>query len=324
MRDIFVRIVDTRPTERASGLPLPAGAPLLGIGGGPLGGLFRHVPEEEAVATVERAWQAGVRLFDVAPLYGHGRAERLMGAVLAAKPREEFVLSTKVGRLLRPSAGPGGSEFLDADDRGPVFDYSADGVRRSLEESLERLGLDRVDVVLIHDPEEHLDQAVREAQPALARLRDEGVVAAVGVGTNHASTVVRFARETDVDCALLAGRVTLLDRSGADEALPACADRGVPVIAGGVFNSGILADTASGTFDYAPAGEAQRRRGEELRRRCAARGVPLTAAALQFPLRQPAVAAVVVGVRSPAEVDADLAAFRTEIPAALWSELDDA
>ena len=309
---------------RVPGTRLPAVATALGIGGGPLGGLFRHVPEEDACAAVERAWEHGLRLFDVAPLYGHGRAERLLGSVLRAKPRDSFVLSTKVGRLLRPTGGSGRSDFADADPgREPVFDYSADGVRRSLEESLERLGLDRVDVVYIHDPEEHLDQAIGEAMPALTRLREEGVVAAVGVGTNVASTLARFAGETDIDCALLAGRVTLLDRSGADEALPRCAERGIAVVAGGVFNSGILADPSpAGTYDYAPPDEALRRRADELGERCAAHGVPLAAAAMQFPLRHPAVAAVVVGVRSPAEVDADVAAFETEIPEQLWQELE--
>ncbi len=315
-------MVNTRIADRHAGGSFPAAATVLGIGGGPLGGLFRHVPEAQAVATVERAWEAGVRLFDVAPFYGHGRAERLVGRVLREQPRDAFVLSTKVGRLLRPAASAEPTDFVDADALQPVFDYSADGVRRSLEESLERLGLDRIDVALIHDPERHLEQAVGEAQPALARLRDEGVLGAVGVGTNHPSTVARFARETDIDCALLANRVTLLDRSGLEEALPLCAEHGIAVVAGGVFNSGILADTsAAGTYDYAPAGEAARRRVEGLRATCARYGVPLTAAALQFPLRQPGVAAVVVGVRTPAEVDANLAAFQIEIPDRLWDEL---
>jgi D-threo-aldose 1-dehydrogenase len=302
---------------------LPAAASRLGIGGGPLGGLFRHVPEEDAIATVERAWEAGVRLFDVAPFYGHGRAERLVGGVLRTKPRESFVLSTKVGRLLRDGAATAPSAFVDADALEPQFDYSADGVRRSLEESLDRLGLDRVDVALIHDPEEHLDEALDEAYPALAELRHEGVVSAIGVGTNYPSTLARFARETDADCALLANRVTLLDRSGLDEALPLCAEYDVAVVAGGVFNSGILADPdGAGTYDYAPADEDARRRVQRLRAICDRHGVPLAAAAVQFPLRQPAVAAVVVGVRTPAEVAANVAAFEATIPDELWSDLE--
>ena len=161
----------TNLADRVPGTRLPGVATVLGVGCGPLGGLFRHVPEEEALATVERAWQVGVRLFDVAPLYGHGRAERLVGSVLRTKPRDAFVLSTKVGRLLRRTAASGPTDFVDADEREPVFDFSADGVRRSLEESLERLGLDRVDVVLIHDPEQHLDQAVGEARGTRAAPR---------------------------------------------------------------------------------------------------------------------------------------------------------
>ncbi len=313
--------MNTTVAERSPGTRLPTAATVLGVGGGPLGGLFRHVAEEEALATVERAWDLGVRLFDVAPLYGHGRSERLIGTALRGKPRAEFVLSTKVGRLLRPTS-PEPTDFVDADELCPVFDFSADGVRRSLEESLDRLGLDSVDIVLIHDPEQHLDQAMKEAHPALVRLRNEGIVKAAGVGTNYASTLTRFARETDLDCALLAGRTTLLERSGCEEALPLCAELGIAVIAGGVFNSGILAGTSErGMYDYAPADAVTRSRVAELRALCDRHGVPLTAAALQFPLRQPAVAAAVVGVRTPAEVDADVAAFEVEIPAAFWSDL---
>ncbi|HEY6961015.1 MAG TPA: aldo/keto reductase [Gaiellaceae bacterium] len=316
--------MDTSAADPVRGGRLPPAATVLGIGGGPLGGLFRHVPEEDAVAAVERAWGAGLRLFDVAPLYGHGRAERLMGAVLRTKPRASYVLSTKVGRLLRERGEREPTGFVDADPVQPVFDYSADGVRRSLEESLVRLGVDRVDVVLIHDPEQHLDQALVEAQQALVRLRDEGMVGAVGVGTNFAATVARFAREADIDCALLAGRITLLEKSGLEEALPLCAERGISVVAGGVFNSGILADASpGGTYDYARADDETRGRVAVLRQRCAVHGVPLTAAALRYPLRHAAVSAVVVGVRSADEVDANVAAFATDIPDALWAELDD-
>ena len=200
----------------AARLPPPATA--LGLGGGPLGGLFSPVPAETAHAVVERSWGHGIRLFDVAPLYGHGRAERFVGDVLSTKPRDEFVLSTKVGRLLRAEAAGQPSDFAETEGVGPVFDFSRSGIRRSLEESLERLGLDRVDIVYVHDPDDHLEQALAEAQPELERLRDEGVVRAIGVGTNRTATLSRFAREADIDCALLANRVTLLDRTGADEA----------------------------------------------------------------------------------------------------------
>jgi D-threo-aldose 1-dehydrogenase len=294
----------------------------LGVGGGPLGGLFSPVSAEAAEAVIERAWEQGLRLFDVAPLYGHGRTERFVGRVLRTKPRDEFVLSTKVGRLLRAEAAGEPSDFAETEGVGPVFDFSAIGVRRSLEESLERLGLDRVDVVYLHDPEDHLDQAMQEALPELARLRDEGVVKAIGVGSNRAETVVRFVREADLDCVLLANRLTLLDRSGEDEALPLCTERNVEVIAGGVFNSGVLASPrAATTYEYAPVPDDVRARAVELEQICAGYGVPLAAAAVQFPLRHPAVAAVVVGVRSVAELDENIAAFHAPLPAELWNEL---
>jgi D-threo-aldose 1-dehydrogenase len=300
----------------------PSLATKLGLGGGPLGGLFAPVSSQTAEAVIERAWGHGIRLFDVAPLYGHGRAERFVGRVLRTKPRDEFVLSTKVGRLLRAEAAGEPSDFAETGGVGPVFDFSAAGVRRSLEESLERLGLDRVDVVYLHDPEEHLDQALREALPALARLRDEGVVGGIGVGTNRVETVVRFVRDADVDCVLLANRVTLLDRSGEAGALPLGAERDVAVLAGGVFNSGVLASPeGSPTYDYAPAPDDVRVRALALERICERHGVPLAAAAVQFPLRHPAVTSVVVGVRSVAELDGNVAAFDTPLPDELWSEL---
>jgi D-threo-aldose 1-dehydrogenase len=310
-----------RASTPVSGGRLPPQATVLGLGGGPLGGLFAPVSEETAHAIVERAWGHGIRLFDVAPLYGHGRSERFVGDVLRAKPRGEFVLSTKVGRLLRAEAAGERSDFAETEGVGPVFDFSRDGVRRSLEESLERLGLDRVDVVYLHDPESHLEQALSDGCGELERLRDEGVVRAIGVGTNSASTLARFARETAIDCALLAGRLTLLDHADADEALALCVERGISVVAGGVFNSGLLADPrgAATTFDYRSASDRMRARARALDETCRNNGVDLKAAAIQFPLRRPAVAAVLVGVRDVAELDADVAAFEAEIPPALWS-----
>ena len=247
-----------------------------------------------------------------------------MGSVLRHKPRDQFALSTKVGRVLRPGRSRL-SDFVDAEDFTPVFDFSRDGVRRSLEESLQRLGLDRVDTLLIHDPEEHLDEAVGSAQPELARMRDEGVVDAIGVGTNYVSTLVRFARETDIDCALLAGRFTLLDRSGAEEALPLCQERRVRVVIGGVYNSGVLANPERNQmYDYAPVSPRMRERIALLRELCSRYRVPLAAAALQFPLGHAAVSDVVVGVRTPSEVDENVNAFGLEIPDSLWRALRDA
>jgi D-threo-aldose 1-dehydrogenase len=277
----------------------------LGLGCAPLGGLYSAVSEEDARATLDRAWELGLRAFDTAPLYGSGLSEQRVGAALRERPRHQFTLSTKVGRLVR--AGE------------PVFDFSYDGALRSLEESLERLGLDRVDVVLIHDPDDHYEEAVAGAYPAVERLRAEGVVGAIGVGMNQWEIPARFVRETDIDCVLLAGRYTLLDRSGERELLPLCAERNVDVIAAGVFNSGVLAGDTH--YDYAPAPPEVLERARRLAETCARHGVPLEAAALQFPLRHPAVTRVLVGCRSAAEVEEDVRLAGLELPSELWADV---
>ena len=227
------------------------------------------------------------------------------------------MLSTKVGRLL--VAGEPSPLFHGAPPTAAVFDFSADGVRRSLAESLERLDLDRVDVALIHDPDDHLEQALAEAYPALEALRAEGIVRRIGVGMNQWEALSLFVRETDVDCVLVAGRYTLLDRSAGGELLPLCAARGCTVFAGGVFNSGLLA--GGSTFDYAPASRDLLERARELAATCGRWGVPLKAAALQFPLRHPAVGSILVGCRTAAELDEDLGLLEMELPGGLWDEL---
>jgi len=282
----------------------------LGLGTAPLGGLYEAVEEETAHAVVERAWELGIRLFDTAPYYGSGSAERRLGAALRGRPRDDFVVSTKVGRLLRPDAS--GWE-------GAYFDFTYDGALRSLEASLGRLGLDRVDVALVHDPDDHYEEALAGALRALVRLRDEGVVRAIGVGMNQTALLCRFARDADPDCFLVAGRYTALDRSAADELLPLCEERGIAVIAGGVFNSGILA--GGNTFDYETAAAEVVARVARLRETCARHSVPLPAAAVQFPLRAAPVVSVLVGCRSPAEVDEDVRLFELPLPDALWDEL---
>jgi D-threo-aldose 1-dehydrogenase len=231
------------------------------------------------------------------------------------------VLATKVGRLLRAEAppDPGQSFWRGVPALNPVFDFSADGVWRSLEESLERLGVARVDVLHVHDPDDHLDEAIGSAYPALARLRDEGVVGAIGVGANRVEPLLRFARETDVDCFLVAGRYTLLDRSAAGELLPLCRERRIDVIAGGVLNSGLLA--GGSTFDYLPAGPAVAAAADRVARVCERHGVPLLAAALQFPLREPGVTSVLTGARSAFELDTSLDALDIHVPLDLWHEL---
>jgi D-threo-aldose 1-dehydrogenase len=302
----------------------------ISFGGAAIGNLFTAVTDDDARAAVDAAWDGGIRSFDTAPHYGLGLSERRLGAALRDRPRGEYVISTKVGRLLEPapSTGPGtaaGRDNEGFDVSGGLvrrFDFSADGIRRSLAASLGRLGLDRVDVALIHDPDAHGEQALREAYPALARLRAEGVVRAIGVGMNQTEMLTRFARETDIDVVLVAGRFTLLDQSAADALLPAALERGVSVIAGGVFNSGVLAAPAPGaTYDYETAPGSLISRALRLQEICAESGVPLRAAAARFPLAHPAVASVLIGARSAAEITDAITLRGLDIPAELWESL---
>ncbi|MEV0594072.1 aldo/keto reductase [Nonomuraea cavernae] len=298
--------------------------PRFGLGTAPIAGLFQAVTDEQARATVDAAWDSGVRLFDTAPHYGLGLAERRLGAALAG--RSGYLLSTKVGRLLVPSGRDGRDDegFDVPADVERRWDFSRDGVLRSLEESLTRLGVPSVDIVLIHDPDEHIEQALTEAYPALAELRAQGVVKAIGVGMNQWRAPLRFVQETDIDLVMPAGRYTLLDRSGLP-LLDACAERGVRVLAAGVFNSGLLATPApSGTFDYLPAPAALLDRARRLATICESYGVTLPQAAMAFPLRHPAVASVVVGARAPEEITANTALWRQPIPEALWPALEQA
>jgi D-threo-aldose 1-dehydrogenase len=311
----------------------------LAFGGASVGGLFRYVETADAVATVRHAWEIGVRSFDTAPLYGYGASERRFGAALADRPRDDFVLSTKVGRLVRDRADiPPGADVdrqaLDGRDdayyvvREPVrivFDYSADGVRRSIEESLVRLGLERIDVALIHDPDDHWRAAIDEAWPALERLRAEGVIRAVGAGMNQSAMLTRFVRETTMDAVLVAGRYTLLDQGALADLLPACDERGVSVLVGGVMNSGVLADPRPGArFDYGPATPEVIDRARRIGEVCARHGVPLRAAAMQFPMAHPAVASLVAGVRTAEHLDEYPKLLAHPIPTSLWDELREA
>jgi D-threo-aldose 1-dehydrogenase len=294
----------------------------LGLGTAPIGNMFTEVSDEDAQATVDAAWDGGIRYFDTAPLYGHGLSERRLGRALRWRPRDEYLLATKVGRVLEPA----GSEraptiFTDVGDVEPRFDYSRDAVLRSLEESLIRLGVDRVDVALVHDPDVHEEDAMARAFPTLVELRDQGVVRAIGAGMNQHEMLQRFVDRVDLDCVLLAGRYSLLDRGGA-RLLAACATRGVGVILGGVFNTGVLVDPdAHRTYDYAPASPDLLARARHLRDACAIHGIALGAAALQFALRHPAVTTVIVGARSRAEVELDLEFAATPIPDAVLEEI---
>jgi D-threo-aldose 1-dehydrogenase len=290
------------------------------LGGAPLGGLYAALDDDTAAGMLQAAWDCGVRSFDTAPHYGAGLSERRLGAFLRDRPRGAYTVSTKVGRLLvdTDEDTEGVDGYHGGDRKRRVRDYSRDGVLRSLEESLRRLGLDRVDTVYVHDPDEFVDEAVGQACPALVRLRDEGVVRHVGAGMNHVAPLLRIVRETAVDKIMVAGRYTLLDRSAGDDLLPACQERGVRVVAAGVYNSGLLADPRPGApYDYAPAGAALVERALRLRDVCAAHGVPLRAAAVQFPLGHPAVEAVAVGCRDADQVRDALRMLGTPLPAAL-------
>jgi D-threo-aldose 1-dehydrogenase len=303
---------------------IPRGS--LVFGGAPIGGLYAPVSDDVAAGTLQAAWDAGIRAFDTAPHYGVGLSERRIGDFLAARRRAEFVVSTKVGRRLVPSADPGSAdgvdEFYDTPARSRVRDYSADGTLRSLEDSLRRLRLDRVDIALIHDPDDHLAEALDGAYPALERLRADGTVGAIGVGVNSAALAEWFVSRCDLDCVLVAGRYTLLDDSASRSLFPLCLARGVAVLAGGVFNSGILANPADGArYDYAPAEPGVLARARRIAEVCARYDIPVAAAALRYVLRHPAVTAAVVGARTPAEIRADAEYLELPIPGALWAEL---
>ncbi|MET8112746.1 aldo/keto reductase [Streptomyces prasinus] len=298
----------------------------LAFGAAGIGNLFTPVTDDEAALAVDTAWEAGVRYFDTAPHYGLGLSERRLGAALRARPRHAYAVSTKVGRVLEPVASAAGDDlahvFAVPATHRRRWDFSARGVRRSIGESLERLGLDRIDIAYLHDPDDHLEQALGEAYPELERMRDEGAVGAIGAGMNHAGPLSRFVRETDIDAVLLAGRYTLLDQSGLVDLLPLAAERGVGVVVGGVFNSGLLADPRPGaTFDYAPARPDVLSRARELRTVCERHGVPLRAAALRFPFGSPAVTSVLTGARSAAEVQDAAALLGRPVPEALWADL---
>jgi D-threo-aldose 1-dehydrogenase len=310
-------------TLGGSSVPVPE----LALGCASLGNLFHPVSDEAAHATVDAAWDAGIRTFDTAPHYGLGLSERRLGAALRDRPRDTYTLATKVGRLLVPNPDSGAGDDLADGFAVPathrrVWDFTADGVLRSLEASLDRLGLDRIDVALLHDPDDHADQALREAYPALERLRAEGVVGAIGIGMNQSALPARFLRETDIDVVLLAGRYTLLEQDGITELLPEAAARGRSVVIGGVFNSGLLTAPRPGaTYDYAPAPQPVLDRALRLLAVSERHGVPLRAAALRFPFGHPAVASVLTGARSPQEVRDTVEQLRRPIPQALWDEL---
>ena len=300
--------------------PTPGASDTFGLGCAPIGNLFHPVADADADATVAAALGSGVRFFDTAPHYGAGASEARLGRSLSGVARDSVVLATKVGRKIVDAGGaavPSGSVGADT-----VADLSRDGVLRSLEGSLSRLGTDRIDLLYLHDPMD-VDEALRSAIPSLVQLRAEGVVRAIGVGMVWPDPLTRFVREADIDVVMIAGRTTLLDHRGESELLPSAASRGVGVVAAGVFNSGILADPV-GTpyFDYREASPEMQAQALELSALCERFGVELRHVAARYPLRLPAVEAVVVGARTPAEVQDFAAAEHASIPDELWAEIE--
>jgi D-threo-aldose 1-dehydrogenase len=327
--------------SRKRNLATRAGATLqfteLGFGAAPLGNLYRPMTEKEARATLDAAWESGCRHYDTAPIYGLGLSETRLNGFLRAKPRDSFLISTKVGRLLRlcrPEERSFQSRFFETPSRRESFDYSYDGVMRSLELSLERLGLDRIDIVYAHDVDlithggrEASDIRVREfmdgGYKALEKLRRGGAIQAIGAGINEWEVAETLARAGDFDLFLLAGRYTLLEQEALQSFLPYCVDRKIGVVIGGPFNSGILATgpKRGARYDYKPASPAVLERVRRIEAVCKAHGVKLAEAALRFPLSHPAIVSVIPGGQKPGEVRRNAAMLDAQIPAAMWRTL---
>ncbi|MEO6826539.1 MAG: aldo/keto reductase [Microbacteriaceae bacterium] len=310
----------------------------LAYGAANIGNLYRELTDDQAQRTLQAAWDAGIRYFDTAPHYGLGLSERRLGAFLRGKPRDEFVLSTKAGRLLRPNPAGATTQDTANDFAVPaalrrVWDFSSAGIRRSLEESLLRLGLDRVDILYLHDPEKYqasqpaasgLDAALAEGIPALATLRQEGLVSAIGVGSMSAGALEAAVRTDALDLVMVAGRFTLVDQSALRSVIPACRRRGIGVVAAAVFNSGLLATATpdpTGRFDYGRIPDQLYSRAARIAACGQDFGIDLPTLALQYTLREPLVRTVVAGGRNPQQVIENAARMRVRIPDELWQRL---
>ncbi|MBL8789030.1 MAG: aldo/keto reductase [Rhizobiales bacterium] len=320
----------------------PSGATLsfseLGFGAAPLGNLYRAVSDKDATATLEAAWKAGIRYYDTAPLYGLGLSETRLNPFLRGRKRSDYVLSTKVGRVLHvcpPAERTGIGKFFDTPSRREEYDYSYDGIYRSLEASFERLGVDSIDILLAHDLDifthksaerrDHYMKVLFESgYKAMRKLRDEGVVKAIGAGINEVEACAMLARGGDFDLFLLAGRYTLLEQEAAlDSLLPLLQERGIGIVLGGPYNSGILATGArpGAWYNYDPAPPAVLERVKRIEAVCKAHKVKLPQAALRFPLTHPCVVSVIPGAASPKEVALNLRTMSARLPKALWKDL---
>jgi D-threo-aldose 1-dehydrogenase len=310
---------------------------VVGYGGAPIGNIFRAIPADDAQALIDAAWASGIRSFDTAPMYGHGLSEHRLGHALLDRPREDYVLSTKVGRTLIPA--PRGSfdsgVWVDVPPLRAEFDYAYDAVLRQVEDSLQRMCQDRFDILFVHDVDRYTHgdaqpqrfaEALAGAFPALIRLRDEGVVRSIGVGVNEADVCRAVVEQVDIDCLLLAGRYTLLEQQPAQTLFPLCQDRDIAVLLGGVFNSGILATgaVAGAKFNYAPAPPDVLDHTRRLEKVCQTHAVPLPAAAIAFALAHPVVKQIILGARTIAQQNQNQAWLHTEIPAAFWADCREA
>jgi D-threo-aldose 1-dehydrogenase len=297
----------------------------LGLGCTSLGGMYEDISDEQAVEVVHHSLSLGLNLFDTAPFYGSGKSEERLGRALAGIPREQFVLATKIGRTLIPAQGEdrGKKIFVNPNPFQPVFDFSYDGVMRSFEDSLARLKVEHIDVLHIHDPDEHYQEAIDSAYPTLEKLRSEGAIRAISVGMKQWEMLARFAQEGDFDCFLLAGRYTLLDQSAIHELFPLCLRKNISIILGGTYNSGILATGArpGAKYDYADAPPDILEKVSCIEAVCARHHVSLKAAASQFALAHPVVAAIIPGAGEPAFVEENFSLLQQRIPPDFWAEL---
>ena len=304
----------------------------LALGTAPLGGLFTAVSDEQGQATVLAALDSGINFIDTAPLYGHGNAERMIGSVLS-KTNKEYVISTKVGRVLKKFAPEeiagkvdGLAAFIGVDPTiFPVFDFSRDGILRSIQESLERLNISSIDIALIHDADDRIDEAIKNSYPVLDELRSQGVIKGIGVGMNICSYATKAVKEMDLDVILIAGRYSLLDQSAQEVLFKECLKKQTGVMVGGVYNSGVLANpTPESTYNYVPVTPEILSKVRQIQALLLDFDISLTAAAIQFPLRHPAVTCVLTGSRSVTELNANIKDFDQTIPDAAWKALEDA